>query len=70
MYTLFHIERLHNFPYVLYLKQSARVQQKGKQFARNVCMVSTAVSIFYFHSPHDTKSLLVAALQNSRAQPI
>ena len=38
--------------------------------SQDVCMVSTAVSIFYFHSPHHIKCLLVAALQNSRAQRI
>ena len=39
--------------------------------SQDVCMVSTAVSIFYFHSPHLTKCLLqVACLHNSVACPI
>ena len=66
-----HIERSHSFSYVLSLKQIAPVQTKDEPLANRMhCVVSTAGSIFYFHSPRATKCLLVARLHNSPPWPI
>ena len=52
------------------LDKAPMYRRKADRAATKVRVQRTAVSIFYFHSPHGTKCLLVAALQNLRAQPI
>lgn len=52
------------------LKQIAPVQTKGRPLAKDVGVVSTADSIFYFHSPHAIKCSLIARLHNCGAWPI
>ncbi len=53
------------------LKQIAPVQTKDEQLRqKDDGVVSTAGSIFYFHSPRVPKCLLIARLHNSAPWPI